>query len=185
MLRQPAAARAAACATCEREGLRNAQEPPIRHFAALSQAAVKKVGLGPAFGRGLVLAAVGAIGGCSTPQPTDFGGSWAPLNRFADQPTEIPLVNDYVFHASPLDQTLKTMLARWGHDAGLTLVYLPGTDYALHQPVARIRTTDLRAATAQLNEIYAAQGLAINADGGQLVVQALPADSKHSNTSGQ
>ena len=112
-----------------------------------------------------------ALTGCGAPAPKDYGGSWAPVNRFQGAPTEIPLSPIYTFYASPMDATLRTMLSRWASDNGLQLSYRIGSDFTLHQPVARVRTNDIQSAMGELSVIYAPQGLSIAADSKQIVVQ--------------
>lgn len=115
-----------------------------------------------------------ALAGCSAPAPKDYGGSWTPVNRFQSAPTEIPLSPVYTFYASPMDATLRTMLTRWAADNGLQLVYQIGSDFTLHQPVARVRTNDIHAAMSELSAIYAPQGIVIVADSKRLLVQPAP-----------
>jgi hypothetical protein len=71
-----------------------------------------------------------------------------------------------------MDATLRTMLKRWASDNGLELSYQIGSDFTLHQPVAKVRTNDLQSATAALSAIYAQQGVFVSADGKQILVQA-------------
>lgn len=113
-------------------------------------------------GAALLIAA--ALAGCGTPPAKNFGGPWKPVNHFQNKPTEIPLNPAYAFYASPMDETLKTMLARWARDSGRQLSYRIPFDVTLYQPVAGIRTTDVDDAVAQLNSIYAAQGVFVTAD---------------------
>jgi hypothetical protein len=96
-----------------------------------------------------------------------------PVNRYQDAPAEIPLAPAYTFHATPIDVTLKTMLGRWAADADLKLSYRLDSDFTLHKPVARIRTTDIQAASFELSAIYAAQGVSVTADGKQILVQSI------------
>jgi len=110
--------------------------------------------------------------GCGAPAPKEYGGSWAPVNRFQSTATEIPLSPAYTFYASPMDATLRTMLKRWASDNGLQLSYQIGSDFTLHQPVAKVRTSDLQSAMGELSAIYAPQGVSISADGKQILVQA-------------
>lgn len=119
-----------------------------------------------------VWASAATLAGCGAPAPKDYGGSWAPVNRFQNAPTEIQLSPAYTFYASPMDATLRTMLGRWASDNGLQLSYRIGSDFTLHQPVAKVRTNDIQAALAELSTIYASQGIMIAADGKQIVVQA-------------
>jgi hypothetical protein len=89
--------------------------------------------------------------------------------------TAIPLNPQYVFFAAPTDITLRTMLARWARDTGLQLSYELANDYTLVQPVAQIRTNDLRSAAEQLNVIYAPNSLLVSITDRQILVQALAA----------
>ena len=122
-------------------------------------------------GTALSILAVTLIG-CGAPAPKEYGGSWAPVNRFQSAPTEIPLSPAYTFYASPMDATLRTMLKRWASDNGLQLSYQIGSDFTLHQPVAKVRTHDLQSAMGELSVIYSPQGVSISADGKQILVQA-------------
>jgi hypothetical protein len=118
-----------------------------------------------------------ALAGCGAPAPKDLGGSWTPVNRFQSAPTEIPLSPAYTFYASPMDATLRSMLNRWASDNGLQLSYQIGSDFTLHQPVARVRTNDIQSAVGELSAIYEPQGIAITVEGKQIVVQAAGAAS--------
>jgi hypothetical protein len=97
------------------------------------------------------------------------------VNRFQSAATEIPLSPAYTFYASPMDATLRTMLKRWALDNGLQLSYQIGSDFTLHQPVAKVRTTDLQSAMGELSAIYSPQGVSVSADGKQILVQAASA----------
>jgi hypothetical protein len=121
---------------------------------------------------GATMLALLALAGC-TPAAKDFGGSWKPVNRFQDAPTEIPLAEPYAFYASPMDGTLKVMLARWAKDSGRELSYQLHSDFTLYTPVTQINTQDINAATDELSHIYAAQQVSVTAtDRKILVVQA-------------
>ncbi|WP_431123579.1 TcpQ domain-containing protein [Variovorax paradoxus] len=74
-----------------------------------------------------------------------------------------------------MDATLRTMLKRWASDNGLQLSYQVGSDFTLHQPVAKVRTNDLQSAMGELSTIYSPQGVSISADGKQILVQATSA----------
>jgi len=122
---------------------------------------------------GFALPVVAALAACGTPPAPDYGGDWLPVNRFQDTPAEIPLSPTYTFYAAPIDETLKSMLGRWAADSGLKLAYRLGSDFTLHKPVSRIRTTDIQAAAAELSATYAAQGVSVTSDGRQILVQPL------------
>lgn len=62
-----------------------------------------------------------------------------------------------------MDETLKTMLARWARDSGRELSYQLPFDVTLYTPVSSIRTTDLDSAAQQLTTIYAAQHVYVSA----------------------
>lgn len=125
---------------------------------------------------GAVSLAVLALAGCGAPAAKDYGGAWRPVNRFQDAPTEIPLAQPYTFYASPMDGTLRTMLARWSKDSDMQLSYQLASDFTLYKPVSQLRTSDIHAAAATLNSIYAAQGVSITVNGRQILArQASPA----------
>lgn len=124
--------------------------------------------------RTILLGIIGAswmtLAGCATPEAVDPRGQWRPVHQFAESPQAIPLQRAYVFQAFPSDQTLKTLLTRWSGDAGIGLSYLHPNDYTLHAPVARLRTTSIEQAASALSEAYAAQGVRIASERGELVV---------------
>ena len=114
---------------------------------------------------------------CSTSPPADFAGRWTPVNRYAAAPEEIPLEQAYVFAPSPLDRTLKTMLARWATDSNRTLQYQHPSDFALYSPVTGIHTGRLEEAVARLNALYIQQRVVVTLDGAAIVVRK--ADDTH------
>jgi type IV pilus biogenesis protein CpaD/CtpE len=118
----------------------------------------------------LAIALASTLAGCGTPPAKDFGGSWKPVNHYQDHTTAIPLAQAYTFYASPMDGTLKTMLTRWSKDSGMVLSYQLTSDYTLYKPVAQIQTHDIRAAAADLNSIYAAEGVFITINDKQILV---------------
>ncbi|MEW9625597.1 hypothetical protein [Rhodanobacter geophilus] len=140
--------------------------------------------------RGAMLLFITALAGCSTPPAKNFGGPWKSVNHFQNRPTEIPLNPAYVFYASPMDETLKTMLARWARDSGRDLSYHLSFDVTLYQPVAGIHTADIDDAVARLNSIYAAQGVFVTANARRIEVgppstanaNAISENSIHSTT---
>jgi len=120
----------------------------------------------------MIVAVAGILlAGCATPPAPGVSGRWTPVNHFAASPEAIPLHPTYEFYASPLDGTLKTMLARWALDSKMTLAYEDASDFTLYAPVARIRTADLRKATATLTALYAAEHITVAVDGNAIVVR--------------
>lgn len=115
------------------------------------------------------------LAGCATRPAPGISGRWTPVNRFASSPRAIPLHPAYVFHASPMDGTLKTMLGRWAQDSKMVLDYGHPSDFTLYQPVADIHTGDLRQAIAALNALYAASGVAISLRDNAIVIRPLSA----------
>ena len=125
----------------------------------------------------LLLVLMVVLSSCATRPAPDFGGRWKGVNRYAASAEEIPLSTAYVFHASPMDGTLKTMLARWSKDSKMTLSYLHPSDFTLYAPVAKIQTNDLQQAVAQLTAAYADQQVLITASNDQIVVSVAPTAS--------
>ncbi len=111
------------------------------------------------------------LAGCATRPAPDIAGRWKPVNRYAAAAEEIPLYQSYVFHASPMDGTLKSMLTRWVKDSKMTLVYLHPSDFTLYGPVAQIQTNDLQRAVSELSAAYASQGVSVTAADNQIVVR--------------
>lgn len=142
---------------------------------------MNKDSLNRTLGGTLMLASL-ALAGCGTPPAKNFGGPWKPVNQFRDQPAEIPLNPTYTFYASPMDETLKTMLTRWAKDSGRGLSYQLAFDVTLYKPVSGIRTPDIQSAAAQLNSIYAAQGVFVIANDRQILVEPASATSPAATT---
>lgn len=135
--------------------------------------------------RSCLLLAMTVLGACAAPPPKDFGGKWKPVNRFQDTTSEIPLNQAYTYYASPMDETLRTMVRRWAKDAGLQFSYQLQSDFTLYKAVAQIHTTDVYEATRQLSTIYAAEGVAVTTDGQQILVSAASASSSHAGVAKQ
>ncbi|MGV8958875.1 MAG: TcpQ domain-containing protein [Stenotrophomonas sp.] len=110
--------------------------------------------------------------GCATTPAPDFGGRWKPVNRFASATMEIPLYTNYVYQATPMDGTLKSMLERWAKDAGMTLDYRLSSDYTLYGAVSRISTTNPQEAMTDVSAAYAMQGVSVSIVDNRIVVQA-------------
>ncbi|MGY0505429.1 hypothetical protein [Luteimonas sp. e5] len=114
------------------------------------------------------------LAACGTTPAPEFNGKWRPVNRFSAEPQAIPLNPAYTFHATPLDGTLRQLLARWSEDARLGLSYQVGNDYTLHAPVSTVRTTSAEHAAAELDRLYAPQGVQITLQNGSFVVRPRP-----------
>jgi hypothetical protein len=107
---------------------------------------------------------------CATRPPPGISGHWTPLNRYAEQPREIPLSPVHEFRASPLDLTLKSLLARWARDARMPLDYRHRSDFTLYEPVSQIRASELHDALSRLAALYTTQHVAIDVEGSAIVV---------------
>jgi len=118
-----------------------------------------------------VIAVTVLLAGCATKPAPDFGGRWQPVNRFARTTMEIPLYTSYVYQASPMDGTLKTMLERWAKDSGMTLDYRLSSDYTLYGAVSTIGTTNPQQAVDAISAAYAGQGVRVSIVGSQIIVQ--------------
>lgn len=115
--------------------------------------------------------------GCASRVP-DYHGRWKPVNRFSSHPQEIPLRPAYVFMATPKDQTLKNLLARWARDNRMSLAYHSDLDFTLHQAVSEIRALNLQDALDQLNKAYAMQNISISVDAGSITARRVPATAR-------
>jgi hypothetical protein len=122
---------------------------------------------------GICTFAVLLLAGCATPSAPDYHGKWKPVNRYAATATQIPLAKTYVFFATPMDGTLKTMLTRWAKDTGIQLSYNVRADYTLIAQAAQINTSNIHQAASELNEIYAPEGISVAVSDWQITVQAL------------
>lgn len=159
-----------------------------RRFGAITEGSATHSGLGNKVNSLLftwqairVLFLSTLIAGCATPPAKDFKGPWRPINHFQAQPVKIPLQATYIYYAAPIDDTLKAMLTRWASDSGRAIDYGLDYDVTLYEPVAAIRTADVQAAVARLNDIYSAQAVRVVVSAQKIVVrsasQPMPAAS--------
>lgn len=63
------------------------------------------------------------------------------------------------------------MLERWAKDSNMQLSYGIQSDYTLYAPVAKINTTSIQQAVAELSVVYAQEGLSVTAAGNRILVQ--------------
>lgn len=120
----------------------------------------------------VAVAATLILSACAAPRAPNMHGRWRPVNQYAEAPVAIPLQQSYQFQASPMDGTLKTLLSRWAKDLRMNLSYLHPNDYTLYGPVAQIRTADIQQAVGALSDAYAAQGLVVVVESGQIIVRS-------------
>lgn len=132
------------------------------------------MGRKPARFAGMVIAAALMAGciGCAGREARDFGGRWTPANRYAAAAEAIPLNGVYMYQPSPMDGTLRSLLARWARDGGHELDYRHTSDFTLHEPVREVRAGSLHQALAQLERAFDGQGLLLRLDGNRMVVAA-------------
>lgn len=113
--------------------------------------------------------------GCATPPAPDIRGKWQSVNHYPDATQAIALQRAYVYRPTPMDHTLRTMLARWAADTGRTLDYAARDDYTLHAAVAMIQTNDPRRAAALLDDAFSVQRLAFAIDTSHIEVRVADA----------
>lgn len=112
-----------------------------------------------------------AVAACARHEARDFRGRWVPLNAWANETSALPLHPVHVFEATPMDGTLRALLARWVRDGGATLDYRHPDDFILHGSVAAVRATTLEAAVARLGGAFAQAGVAMRVEDGRIVVE--------------
>lgn len=132
----------------------------------------------------VVLAIACLAGNACSSGPPDFAGRWQPLNRYAAAPQPLPLAVAPAFRATPVDRTLRTLLARWASSAGLRLDYALPDDYLLHVAMAGVGAADLATALRQVESAFAAQGVALQAGDGRLQARARAVPVVPAGTSG-
>jgi hypothetical protein len=121
----------------------------------------------------LMLSALSVLlAACGTTPAPDYRGKWRPINNYSETPIEIPLSSTYIFQASPMDGTLKTMLTRWAKDSGMELDYRFGSDFTLFGQVSHIDTT---------NSAYGSRGIAVTVVGNKITVSPVSASAPASD----
>jgi len=119
----------------------------------------------------LALAALAASACASQREARDFSGPWVPLNRYAAHSEAIPIDPPQVFQATPMDGTLRQLLARWARAAGRRLDYRHPFDHTLHEPVRGVHARTLDEAVHQLGTAFDGQGVVIVLEDDRLVVR--------------
>jgi hypothetical protein len=122
--------------------------------------------------RSAVLLLALSLGGCSSHRAPDAGGAWTPVNRYADEPRAVALAADYAYRVTPLDGTLRGVLARWAADTGATLDYRHTHDFTLHAAASRVQASTATAAAAQLDALFAPLGVHVVVEAGNRFVVA-------------
>lgn len=120
------------------------------------------------------VAVAASLAACGTPpHPSRFGSDWKPVNTYTSGVRAIALSREHVFAASPLDGSLRGLLARWALEAGMSLDYRSPYDYSLSVAAGSVQHATLTEAVRQLNQVYAASGVTLMiAEGGRTLVLA-------------
>lgn len=120
----------------------------------------------------VVAVALAGSSACASREARDFGGRWMPANRYVATMETIPLDAVQVYQVSPMDGTLRNLLARWARDSGGELDYRHPSDFTLHQPVRDVRAHSLSDALIQLARAFEPQGVVMRLESTRLVVAA-------------
>lgn len=118
----------------------------------------------------IVATATLLLAACAGREARDFAGRWGPANAWAATAVAVPLHPPYVFQATPMDGSLRALLARWARDHGGELDYRHTHDFTLHAPVAGVRAVALADAVAQLGTVFAGEGVDMRVEGDRIVV---------------
>lgn len=114
---------------------------------------------------------VAACAGCAG-QDVKVSGPWQPVNALDATPRPISQAPVVQFIATPVDQTLRSLLARWAREGNWALDFRVASDFSLTQDAASIRAPSIESALATLNGIYAGSGVQIELSSGVLVANA-------------
>lgn len=109
-----------------------------------------------------------AVCGCANNR--DWSGQWQPINRLDEVPQALRLQPLLEYHAAPVDRTLKGVLKRWAHEAGMTLDWRLPQDYTLTKPITTVRAEHLADALQRLGAAYADQQISLSLVPGRIVV---------------
>lgn len=115
---------------------------------------------------GVLLVALCA--GCAGPD-VKVSGAWQPVNALDATPRPISQAPAVQFIATPVDQTLRSLLARWAREGNWALDFRLASDFSLTQEAASIRAPSIESALTTLNGMYAAIGVQIELSSGVLV----------------
>ena len=100
----------------------------------------------------------------SRPAKSAFG-AWQPVHQFPSSPTAVPLAPVVSYRVTPMDASLRHLLARWAFVAGKQLQYSLPMDWQVHRDAAVVEAATLDDALARLTTAYAAQHLVFRVDG--------------------
>lgn len=106
--------------------------------------------------------------GCAGPD-VKVSGAWQPANALDATPRPIPQAPTVQFIATPVDQTLRSLLARWAREGNWALDFRVASDFSLTQEAASVRAPSIESALQTLNKFYAASGVQIELSSGVIV----------------
>lgn len=117
--------------------------------------------------RPILLVLCALLASCASSRPLEAGMSpWRPVHAFPDVPSAVPLQPVVKFTVTPLDATLRQLLARWAFEGGRRMVFALPMDWEVPAAAAQIRAATLEEGLASLTAAYAAQHLVFKvADG--------------------
>src|SRR5690606_17936619 len=96
---------------------------------------------------------------------------WQPVHRFPPQTQAISITPIIEYRVTPLDGTLRLLLARWAYLSGKSLDYRLSSDWALHQSISEVHAVSLEQALSSLSAGYAQQKLQIRLDGQKIIAE--------------
>lgn len=96
--------------------------------------------------------------------PSSFD-AWRPVHHFPSSPASVPLAPVIVYRVTPMDATLRTLLARWAFVGGKQLQYSLPVDWQVHRDASVVEAASLEEALARLTSAYAAQHIVFRVDG--------------------
>ena len=103
-------------------------------------------------------------------------GLWQPVHQFPIAPSSVPLSPVVVYRVTPMDMTLRNLLARWAFVGGKQLRYSLPVDWQVHRDASLVEAASLEDALARLSSAYASQHLVFRVDGA-VVSASLSGDS--------
>lgn len=112
------------------------------------------------------------LSACATLSERAVMSDWQPVANLPTEPRVAVATPDTLFLVTPLDGSLRHLLARWAYLEGVQVDYRLPVDWQLHAPAAAVKAPDLPSALSALQKSYASQGISLRLDKGLLIAES-------------
>lgn len=113
------------------------------------------------------------LSACSALSERAVMSDWQPVANLPSEPRVAVATPSTSFLVTPLDGSLRHLLARWAYLEGVQVDYRLSVDWQLHTRAAAVKAADLPSALSALQSAYAEQGISLRLDKGLLIAESV------------